>query len=68
MWSGNEEWFVRERQRALLAEAQRQQLISLVQSEQSPSSRYHSQALFWIGQRLTGWGVRLQERYAPSAC
>lgn len=68
MWSGNEEWFVRERQRALLAEAQQRQLISLVQSGQSTGSRYYSQALFWIGQRLTGWGVRLQERYAPSAC
>lgn len=68
MWPGNDDWFVREHQQALLDEAQQQQLVSLVQSGQSSRSRYYGQALFWVGQWLTGWGMRLQERYAPPAC
>jgi hypothetical protein len=68
MWTGNDDWLVRERQRALLEEVEQRQLISLVQSEQTTRSVYYRSALFWVGQRLTGWGVRLQERYAPQVC
>ncbi|HEY0604543.1 MAG TPA: hypothetical protein VGD58_16615 [Herpetosiphonaceae bacterium] len=67
MWTGND-WLVREHQQALLEEAEQRQLIDLAESGQPARSRYYNQALFWVGQRLTGWGVRLQERYAPSAC
>lgn len=68
MWTGNDDWLVRERQRALLEEAEQRQRVRLVQSAQPARSGYYRSALFWVGQRLTGWGIQLQERYAPQAC
>lgn len=68
MWTGNEDWLAREHQQALLEEVEQRQLISLAQSRQPTRSPYYNQALFWVGQRLTGWGVRLTQRYAPPVC
>lgn len=66
MWQGHEHWLAWEHQQALLHEAEQRQLLKLVQRGQPATSRYYGSALFWAGQRLTGWGAKLQSRYAPA--
>jgi len=44
------------------AEAQR--LHRRARADRASGQRLHFRALAWLGQRLTSWGVRLQERYS----
>ena len=44
------------------AEAQR--LQRRARAGRASGQRLHFRTLAWLGQRLTSWGVRLQERYS----
>lgn len=49
-----------------VAEARReaQRLRRRARADRASGQRLHFRALAWLGQRLTSWGVHLQERYS----
>lgn len=58
------EYYMRGRQKELLAEAEKHRLLALSERKPVKANRKNARILVWVGGLMCRWGSQLEERFA----